>query len=145
MAEMNETQETEELEMRPGGRGGLLKTGNPGNKGGGRPPSTSKQRREEFLSGLMEMESATPDVFPTIEENVKGALRELVASKDAQTIRWLVEMQHGSPRSTVINEIENPEFVESVLAVVGEFVDPDQFDAITQRLAAMYEDKGARQ
>lgn len=50
--------------MRPGGRGGRIKTGNPGNKGGGRTPDAFKRLMAEYAN--------TPKALAYLKASLEG-------------------------------------------------------------------------
>jgi hypothetical protein len=127
--------------------GALLPGGKKGNKGGdGRPSGSGKRQREQFLNELLSSAIVDKDAKDgetegeerTLEDEVRQQLAAKVLAGDAQTIRWLVEMQHGSPRATIVQEVSETAFVERAIQVAAEFMDEDQFKGYCDRMAAEF-------
>lgn len=96
-----------ETPLRPGPRGGLLRTGNPGNAGGGRSPNWLVDKCDELL--------ADPASWAAVEKIAKNPRHPAFATM------WkaLCDRAHGRPRQSVDVRIAEPTLEDILTAVAA--------------------------
>jgi len=91
-------------------------------------------RREALLSRLASFGSPSVLLDRTIE-----VLRANVDEGNFTAAKYVFDQLAGAPRTTVVYELSNADFVEAVAAVTAEFIGPDRYDEWWSRVRGALE------
>lgn len=121
--------------MRPAPQGGLLRVGNPGNKGGGRKPSQIRKKALRMLGNRMHLIGSLADgVAVQFDEDGTTKLVSPKPGERLQALKLLAEL--GMGEQVAVSEVKAR--MRAQVDVLREELPPELFERVAQRLGDVW-------